>query len=70
MSGNSPDGGGHPLPASAEARANEVPENLEARKGRGDDDPATTASAPVKPDGSPYQGGDLGRGPTDNEELK
>ena len=61
-------GSGHPLPASAEARRNEVPEDLEARKGHGDDDAGPSATAPVNPDGTPYEGGDLGRGPDSQED--
>ena len=60
---------GHPLPESREARLNEVPEDLEARKGEGDD--GAEAAQPVdlvNPDGEPYQGGDLGRGPHSNQE--
>ena len=57
-------GKGHPLPASDEARHNEVPEHLERDKGRGDDAEAANQPAedPVTPDGEPYQYGDLGRG--------
>jgi hypothetical protein len=59
--------GGHPLPASEEARGNEVPESAEARKGRGDDSAAAVqATRPVDPDGQPYRGGDLGRGPDED----
>lgn len=55
---------GHPLPESEEARRNEVPEDIEARKGEGGDGkPAVQATAPVEPDGKPYRAGDLGRGP-------
>jgi hypothetical protein len=46
---------GHPLPASDEARHDEIPEDLERRKGVGDDDEARIQSqAPVDPDGTPY----------------
>ena len=56
--------GGHPVPESEEARHNEIPEHLMARKGEGDDGKeAVQATHPVKPDGEPYQAGDLGRGP-------
>ena len=56
---------GHPLPESDEARHNEIPEQVEREKGRGEEgekrvqplDPA------VNPDGEPYRYGDLGRGP-------
>ncbi len=68
MSGTGEDEG-HPLPASEEARGNEVPEELERHKGEGDDPKsAVQATEPVNPDGSPYRGGDLGRGPTDHQE--
>ena len=60
---------GHPLPESEEARQNEVPEDAEARKGEGDDGAdAVQATRPVEPNGKPYQGGDLGRGPPFNQE--
>jgi hypothetical protein len=46
---------GHPLPASDEARHDEIPEDLERRKGVGDDDEARSQpEAPVDPDGTPY----------------
>ena len=51
------DGGtGHPLPGSAEAREDEIPEHLVREKGHGDDahpaaDPSDERTAP---DGSPY----------------
>ena len=63
------EGGGHPVPESEEARHNEIPEHLEARKGEGDD--GKDAAQPkrlVNPDGEPYEGGDLGRGPQSNQE--
>ena len=58
------EGKGHPLPASGEARHNEVPESDERAKGRGDDFPAFVTPGPdaVNPDGEPYRYGDLGRG--------
>lgn len=60
---------GHPLPGSEEARHNEVPEDLEARKGEGADGKAAVqATEPVEPDGTPYRAGDLGRGPPFNKE--
>lgn len=60
---------GHPLPESREARQNEVPEELEQRKGEGDDGArAVQATEPVNPDGEPYRAGDLGRGPPFNQE--
>ena len=60
---------GHPLPESPEARQNEITEDLEARKGEGEDGAeAVQATEPVNPDGEPYQAGDLGRGPPYNQE--
>lgn len=58
-------GKGHPLPASKEARHNEVPEHAVQQKGRGDDPPRLVqpVSDPVDPDGEPYRYDDLGRGP-------
>ena len=57
-------GKGHPLPASDEARHEEIPETLAGRKGRGEDSrPAVQpARAPVNPDGEPYRDDDEGRG--------
>ena len=56
------EGKGHPAPASDEARHNEIPESLEAEKGRGDDSKAAVQPAgAVNPDGEPYAYGDLGR---------
>jgi hypothetical protein len=57
-------GKGHPLPASDEARHNEIPEHLERDKGRGDDPEAVNQPAddPVTPEGERYAYGDLGRG--------
>ena len=62
-------GSGHPLPDSDEARHNEVPEQLEEEKGRGDDDRAVVTPDPdgVNPDGEPYRYDDLGRGPGSGE---
>ena len=56
-------GKGHPLPASDEARHDEIPEGLAEEKGRGDDSrpavqPGGTA---VNPDGEPYRYDDDGR---------
>ena len=54
------DGGeGHPLPDSAEARENEIPEHLVRKKGHGDDAhaPASTSAERVAPDGEPYEVG-------------
>lgn len=52
-------GSHHPLPASEEARHDEIPEHLEHEKGRGDDAPAAVqpAGAPVAPDGETYEAG-------------
>ena len=56
--------GGHPLPASEEARHHEIPEHLEREKGKGDDAPEPVqATEPVEPNGDHYAAGDLGRGP-------
>jgi hypothetical protein len=65
-------GKGHPLPESDEARHNEIPEELEAQKGEGDDGKAVVTPHPtgVNPDGERYRYGDLGRGPGDNEPPK
>ncbi|MFL6843704.1 MAG: hypothetical protein ACJ8ER_02350 [Allosphingosinicella sp.] len=57
------DGKGHPLPASDEARHNEIPEDVEQAKGRGDDSrpvvqPGREAAAP---DGERYRFDDNGR---------
>jgi hypothetical protein len=56
---------GHPLPASDEARHNEIPEHAERDKGRGDDPSAAIqpGEAPVTPEGERYRYADLGRGP-------
>jgi hypothetical protein len=56
---------GHPLPASDEARHNEIPEDLAGEKGRGDDARPVVQPSPeaVNPDGEPYRYDDLGRGP-------
>jgi hypothetical protein len=56
-------GKGHPLPASDEARHGEIPEDVEAEKGRGDDSkpvvqPGRDATAP---DGERYRYDDNGR---------
>ena len=62
---------GHPLPESPEARQNEVPEDLETKKGKGDDGAdAAQGLSLVNPDGEPYRSGDLGRGPPFNQEKK
>lgn len=63
-------GEGHPLPASDEARHNEIPETLEEEKGRGDDSRAvvTPGRVAVNPDGEPYRYDDAGRGEEIDEE--
>ena len=55
-------GTGHPLPASDEARHDQIPERLEREKGQGDDAKAATreSNSAVNPDGEPYDAGDLG----------
>lgn len=62
-------GKGHPLPGSDEARHNELPEDLAAEKGRGDDDREIVTPSPdgANPDGEPYRYDDLGRGPGSGE---
>ena len=59
------EGKGHPLPASDEARHNEIPEEAEREKGRGEEGkPVVQPLQPaVDPDGEPYRYDDLGRGP-------
>ena len=49
-------GSGHPLPASDEARHDEIPEHLERTKGQGDDSKAAVQPGrkAVDPDGRPY----------------
>jgi len=64
------EGKGHPLPASDEARHNEIPEGVEAEKGRGDDSkpvvqPSRDATAP---DGERYRYDDNGRAEALDEE--
>ncbi|HEX8443365.1 MAG TPA: hypothetical protein VF631_06940 [Allosphingosinicella sp.] len=58
-------GSGHPLPGSDEARHNEIPEDLERAKGRGDDPRPVVTPDPTgeNPDGERYRYDDLGRGP-------
>lgn len=50
-------GQGHPLPDSAEAREDEIPEHLVREKGHGDDahEAVQPAADPVAPDGEPYE---------------
>jgi hypothetical protein len=56
-------GTGHPTPGSDEARHGEIPEGLEADKGRGEDPAAVVQPGreAVNPDGEPYRYDDLGR---------
>ncbi|HEX8572827.1 MAG TPA: hypothetical protein VF759_08755 [Allosphingosinicella sp.] len=56
-------GKGHPLPASGEARHNEIPEDLADAKGRGDDSRPVVQPGPeaANPDGEPYRYDDNGR---------
>jgi hypothetical protein len=72
MSDTMADGGeGHPLPASDEARHDEIPETLEKEKGRGDDSRqvVTPGRVAVNPDGEPYRYDDAGRGEQIDEET-
>jgi hypothetical protein len=50
---------GHPLPGSREARHDEIPEDMERRKGLGDDEdePVQPEQVAVNPDGEPYPTG-------------
>ena len=52
-------GKGHPLPASAEAREDEIPEHLIREKGHGDDEepPSEPSAERIAPDGTPYGAG-------------
>ena len=60
-------GKGHPLPASDEARHDEIPEHGSRDKGFGDDDPAAVqpAGEAVNPDGEPYPIDDEGSDPAE-----
>jgi hypothetical protein len=54
------DGGqGHPLPDSAEAREDQIPEHLVREKGHGDDAhaPESSSGERVAPDGEHYEVG-------------
>jgi hypothetical protein len=53
---------GHPLPDSAEARADQIPEHLVREKGHGDDAhaPASPSGERVAPDGESYPVGPNG----------
>lgn len=64
------EGKGHPLPASDEARHHEIPEGLEAEKGRGDDSKPVVQPGrdAINPDGERYRYGDNGRGERIEEE--
>jgi len=58
------DGGrGHPLPDSAEAREDQIPEHLVREKGHGDDAAAPSDPAPQRtaPDGESYDAEGEGR---------
>ena len=50
-------GKGHPLPASGEARHDEIPENVERAKGVGDDSAPVVQPGPeaADPDGQTYR---------------
>jgi hypothetical protein len=50
-------GKGHPLPGSGEARHGEIPEGIEADKGRGQDPEEIVSPDPdgMNPDGGPYR---------------
>jgi hypothetical protein len=50
----------HPLPASREARHDEIPEQAEAEKGEGEDSPELTqpSSDAVTPEGEHYPAGE------------
>jgi hypothetical protein len=50
-------GQGHPLPDSAEAREDQIPEHLVREKGHGDDahEPASPSGERVAPDGERYE---------------
>ena len=50
-------GEGHPLPASEEAREDEIPEHLVREKGHGDDAEAPSDPSPERttPDGAHYE---------------
>jgi hypothetical protein len=63
-------GTGHPLPDSDEARHNEIPEGVEAEKGRGDDSRPVVQPGrdAVAPDGEHYRYDDLGRAETIDEQ--
>jgi len=54
---------GHPLPDSAEAREDEIPEHLVREKGHGDDahPPTDPSNERTAPDGAPYETGPEGR---------
>ena len=61
--GNENGGRGHPLPGSAEAREDEIPEHLVDEKGHGDDAraPAEPSDERTAPDGERYAARPLGR---------
>jgi len=51
------EGSGHPLPNSAEAHSDDIPEHLVREKGLGDDaaEPIQPQGDPVAPDGEAYK---------------
>ena len=56
MAGDDKAGAGHPLPASEEARTDELPEHLLEEKGEGDDSKDTARpDRAVAPDGESYE---------------
>jgi hypothetical protein len=59
MTGSKDAAKGHPLPDSAEAREDEIPEHLVREKGHGDDAhaPASPSAERTAPDGSHYPPG-------------
>jgi hypothetical protein len=64
------EGKGHPLPGSDEARHHEIPEDLEAEKGRGDDPKPVVQPGrdAINPDGERYRYDDNGRAERIEEE--
>jgi hypothetical protein len=64
------EGKGHPTPGSDEARHHEIPESIEAEKGRGDDPQPVVQPGrdAINPDGERYRYDDLGRGENIEEE--
>ncbi len=64
------EGKGHPLPRSDEARHHEIPEGVEAEKGRGDDSKPVVQPGrdAINPDGERYRYDDNGRAERIDEE--